>query len=269
MIWIRGMLISRLCFRQAGARRGFSTRDLPTYFQEETVPDRPSGPPPIPWAAIPLFQSLRPAERESLRPLVRLKGYEEGDSIFREGDPATWFHFVLGGRVKVVKAAPDGRDVILEIFGPGDPVGALATYEERAFPASAVALEATTLFSIPRQEFFATLADNPMLARGLLMGLTRRMLELTRKLAERSSRVEFRIARLFLTLADKVGNQEGRGVVIPVALSRQEIADLVGTTQETAIRIMSRWNRDQIVLTEDTCFRVPDRRLLEAVPPGE
>jgi len=230
---------------------------------------QPTGSPPIPWAAIPLFQNLKQGERDSLRPLVRLKSYEEGMTIFREGDPALTFHFILGGRVKIVKATPDGRDFILEIFGPGDPVGAVAAYEERDFPATAVALEATTLLSVPRQEFFALLAANPMLARGLLLGLTRRMIELTRKLAERSSRVEYRIARLFLTLADRVGRSEKRGVAIPVVLSRQEIADLVGTTQETAIRIMSRWNKDGVVLTEDGGFRIPDRGALEAIPAGE
>jgi CRP-like cAMP-binding protein len=233
------------------------------------VLERSGGPPPIPWAAIPLFQSLRPAERESLRPLVRLKSYEEGDTVFREGDPASWFHFILGGRVKIVKAAPDGRDVILEIFGPGDPVGALAAYEEGSFPASAIALEATTLLSLPRQELFATLASNPMLARGLLQGLTRRMIELTRKLAERSSRVEYRMARLFLALADRLGRVEGRCLLLPMSLSRQEIADLVGTTQETAIRIMSRWSKDQVVVTEADSFRIPDRKKLEEIRPDE
>ena len=231
--------------------------------------ERAAGPPPIPWAAIPLFQSLRPAERESLRPLVRLKSFEESETVFREGDPAVWFHFVLGGRIKIVKAAPDGRDVILEIFGPGDPVGALAAYEEGNFPASAIALESTTLLSLPRQEFFATLASNPALARGLLQGLTRRMIELTRKLSERSSRVEYRIARLFLALVDRLGRMEGRFLVLPMSLSRQEIADLVGTTQETAIRIMSRWNKDHLVLTETDGFRIPDRKRLEEIPPDE
>lgn len=200
---------------------------------------------------------------------MRIKSYEEGELIFREGDHALTFHFVLGGRVKVVKAAADGRDVILEIFGPGDPVGALAAYEERDFPASAVALEAATLISLPRQEFFAVLAANPMLARGLLLGLTRRMIELTRRLAERSARVEYRVARLFLTLAGRVGRKEKDGLVVPVVLSRQEIADLVGTTQETAIRIMSRWGKDGLVITTDSGFLIPDRDALENVPPAE
>ncbi len=179
------------------------------------------------------------------------------------------FHFVLGGRVKIVKAGADGRDVILEIFGPGDPVGAIAAYEERDFPASAVALEPSSLLSVPRREFFALLATNPDLARGLLLGLTRRMVALTRKLAERSSRVEYRIARLFLTLADRVGRGEEGGVGIPVVLSRQEIADMVGTTQETAIRIMSRWGKEKLILTREDGFFIPDCEAVARISPGD
>jgi CRP-like cAMP-binding protein len=216
-----------------------------------------------------LFQSLKPAERESLRPLVHIRSFDEGEEIFREGDPALMFHFILGGRVKIVKATAAGRDVILEIFGPGDPVGAVAAYEERNFPATAVTLEPASLLSVPRREFFSLLATNPEFARGLLLGLTRRMVEMTRKLAERSSRVEYRIARLFLALAGRVGRSRGEGIAIPVVLSRQEIADMVGTTQETAIRIMSRWGKDRLVITEESGFLIPDREALGRVPPGE
>jgi CRP/FNR family transcriptional regulator len=200
---------------------------------------------------------------------VRIRSYDEGQVIFREGEPAQMFHFVLGGQVKIVKASPSGGEVILEIFGPGDPVGAIAAYEERDFPATSVALEATSLLSVPRQEFFVLLAANPGLARGLLLGLTRRMIELTRRLSERSSRVEYRMARLFLTLADRTGKPAGRGTFVPVPLSRQEIADLIGTTQETAIRVMSRWGKDDIVHTADGGFSIPDRSRLERVRPDE
>ena len=200
---------------------------------------------------------------------MRIRSYDEGETIFREGDPAVHFHFVLGGRVKIVKAAPSGGDIILEIFGSGDPVGAVAAYEERDFPAAAVALEATSLLSVPRQEFFALLASNPILARGLLLGLTRRMVELTRRLSERGSRVDYRVARLFLTLADRIGRPEKTGTFVPVVLSRQEIADMVGTTQETAIRIMSRWGKDGVLVTEEGGFLIPDRGRLEQVSPDE
>jgi CRP/FNR family transcriptional regulator len=169
----------------------------------------------------------------------------------------------------VHKAAADGRDLILEIFGPGDPVGAVAAYEERPFPATAVAMEASSMLSLPRQEFFAVIATNPLLARALLSGLTRRMIELTRRLAERSARVEYRVARILLTLADRVGRAEGESWKVPVALSRQEIADMVGTTQETAIRIMSRWSKEGIVETTSDGFVIARRGALEEIPAAD
>ena len=121
------------------------------------------------------------------------------------------------------------------------------------------------MLSLPRQEFFAVIANNPVLSRGLLSGLTRRLMELTRRLAERSARVEYRVARVLLTLADRVGRMEGESWVVPVALNRQEIADMVGTTQETAIRIMSRWAKDGIVETTSEGFVIARRRVLEEI----
>ncbi|HYV85799.1 MAG TPA: Crp/Fnr family transcriptional regulator [Patescibacteria group bacterium] len=224
---------------------------------------------PIPWTAVPLFQSLSQSERAHLLPLIRISSAEPGQVIFREGDPALMFHFITEGQVKIVKSAANGKDVLLEIFGPGDPVGAVAAYEERDFPASAVALETTRLVSVPRGELFMLLAANPLLSRGLLLGLTRRMLDLTRKLSERSSRAEYRVARLFLALSDRFGTTDGTGISLPMALTRQEIADMVGMTQETVIRIMSRWGKSGILETVGNGFILRDRAALERIPPGD
>jgi CRP/FNR family transcriptional regulator len=214
---------------------------------------------------VPLFQGLHPEERERLKPLAVISSFEQGEDVFREADPASQFHFILGGRVKIVKRAPDGKDIILEILGPGDPVGAVAVLEGRVFPATGTALESTSVLSIPAKEFFALVDGNPRLVRGLLAGLTRRLMELTRRLADRSARVEIRVARLFLTLAERMGRQEKDGVRVPLVLSRQEIADLVGITQETAIRTMSRWGKDGLIVTEPAGFLIPDPGGLKAI----
>ena len=116
--------------------------------------------------------------------------------------------------------------------------------------ASAVALEDTTCVSIDRAAFFSLLDQDPAFARALLLGLTHRLVELTNRLAELSgSKVEPRFARLFLKLAGEVGRPGDGGTFIAMPLSRQELADLTGTTIETAIRIMSRWGKQRIVLT--------------------
>lgn len=212
------------------------------------------------------FSHLAPEERRRLLPFVRVRRHDKGDVIFREGDPSERFCTVVSGRVKIVKWAPNDRELILEIFGPGDPFGAVAAYEGRPFPASAIALEPTSVLSIGRRDFFKLIEEHPEFTRGLLMGLTRRLVELTQKLAQISSGgVEYRIAALFLKLADGMGRREEGRTIIPMALSRQDIADMVGTTIETAIRIMSRWGRDGIVRTEKASFVIEDRASLERI----
>ena len=219
---------------------------------------------PIPFDAIPLLASLRKEDREVVAPLCRMRGYEKGETIFHEGEPADRIHFVHIGRVKIVKAA-GGRDVIIEILGPGEPVGAVAVFENRPFPASAVALEPSGLLSIPEREFFQLIENRPQMMRHLLAGLTYRLMMVNKRLADMTGSAEARASRLFLTLADRVGTKRESGVFVPLPLSRQEIADLIGTTLETAIRLMSRWQKDEVVLTEKSGFFVPSVDGLKSV----
>jgi CRP-like cAMP-binding protein len=213
-----------------------------------------------------MYRRLSENDRQHLARVSRLKTYAKGDQIFGEGDPSEFFSVVVSGRVKIVKMTPAGKDVILEIFATGDPFGAVAAYEGRPFPASAVALDDTVCLLTPRVEFFALLEQHPSLVRGLLLGLTQRLVELTNRLTEMTGgRVEARFARLFLKLADNVGRASADGTMIPMPLSRQELADLTGTTIETCIRIMSRWGKEDIVRTEKDGFTILDAATLEAI----
>src|SRR5690349_20528535 len=119
-----------------------------------------------------IFRRLSPDDRQRLAEVARVRGFEKGETIFSEGEESETLYTVVTGRVKVSKMTARGTDVILEISGPGDPVGAVAVYESCAYPASAVALEPTSCLLIPRQAFFALLEAYPTLARGLLIGLT-------------------------------------------------------------------------------------------------
>jgi CRP/FNR family transcriptional regulator len=213
---------------------------------------------------IALFRRVKPEDRARIAEVSRLKHYERGERIFSEGDPADTFLTIIEGRVKVYKATPAGKEVILEIFGAGDPLGAVAVYESTALPASALALEPTDCLAIARQDFFRLLEQHPALVRGLLSGLTIRLAELTRRLAEMmGGRVEARFARLFLKFADQIGKAEPGGIYVAMPLTRQELADLTGTTIETAIRIMSRWQKEGVVRTEKDGFVVVDSAALE------
>ena len=212
------------------------------------------------------FRRLQPADRQRLAEVARAHSYQKGSAIFSEGEPSDFFITIVTGRVKVYKATPAGKEVILEIFGPGDPLGATAAYEGRPFPATAVALEDTQCVFIPRAGFFALLEQHPSLVRGLLTSLTHRLVELTTRIADLSgARVEARFARLFLKLARDIGRPGDGGSFVPLALSRQELADLTGTTIETCIRIMSRWGKEDIVRTDKEGFTLLDSGALETI----
>lgn len=236
------------------------------------MPQTPARPEPGPDATAeellritPVFRRLSPEDRRTIAGVTSIRRFHRGETIFEQGMPSDAFYTIASGRVKIFKMMPTGKDLILEVFGQGDPLGAVAAYDGRPFPASAVALEDTTCLTIPRPAFFALLEQHPSLVRGLMAGLTMRLIELTNRLAELSGgRIESRFARLFLKLAADMGRQDRGGVFVPLPLSRQELADMTGTTIETCIRIMSRWSKDNVVRTDKDGFVVLDRAALEA-----
>ena len=215
-------------------------------------------------ATLPLFRRVHPDERARVAAAGRLQTYERGEELFEEGEEPHTFVTVLEGRVKIYKRLASGKDVILQVFGVGDPLGAVAVYEGRPYPASAQAIESTTCLHLPRHDFFNFLEESPSLVRGVLSGLTLRLIELTDRIAELTgSAVEARFARLFLKLGEQFGQPRSGGLLVPFPLSRQELADMTGTTVETCIRIMSRWGKDDVLLTEKDGFLLRNRRMLE------
>jgi CRP/FNR family transcriptional regulator len=207
--------------------------------------------------SVPMFRGLSEPDQRRVAALASVRELRRGDSLWHEGDPAEALTVILRGRVKIVRHAESG-DVILEIFGEGEPVGAIAVYNYIPYPASAICLEPVSVLVLPRRDYFDLLDRNPEFARALIRELTRLTLALTRKLEEmRGQRVDTRIGQLFLTLAERMGKQTAEGVVIPIQLSRQEVADLVGTTVESAIRTLSRWGRQKVLISGRGRFVIP------------
>jgi CRP/FNR family transcriptional regulator len=213
--------------------------------------------------SLPVFRGLSPEDQRRLAVLAAIRDFQRGDHLWREGDPAEQLTVIVRGRVKIVRHAESG-DVILELFGAGEPVGAIAVYNYIPYPASAVCLEPVTLLMVPRRDYFELLDRNPDFARAVIRELTRLVIALTRKLEDlRGQRVETRIAQLFLTLADRMGRETREGIEIPLQLTRQEVADLVGTSVESAIRVLSRWGREGVLITGQGRFVIPSRERLQ------
>ena len=162
----------------------------------------------------PVFRRLAAEDRQTIAKAAVVKHFAKGTTIFEQGTPSDAFYTIASGRVKIFKTLPSGKDLILEVFGAGDPLGAVAAYDGRPFPASAVALEETACLVIPRAVFFQLLEQHPSLVRGLMLGLTIRLVELTNRLAELSGgRIESRFARLFLKLSREMGKAERGGTL--------------------------------------------------------
>jgi CRP/FNR family transcriptional regulator len=218
---------------------------------------------------LPVFRGLAPEDQRRIAALARLEDFVRGDYLWHEGDLPEELSVIVRGRVKIVRHA-DAGDVIFELFGEGEPVGAIAVYNYMPYPASAICLEPTTLLQVPRREYFELLDRNPEFARGVIRELTKLVVALTRKVEEmRGQRVEARTAQLFLSLAGRMGREVEGGTELPLQLSRQEVADLVGTTVETAIRIMSRWGREGVIITGEKRFVIPSCDRLRAIAEGE
>lgn len=221
---------------------------------------------------VPMFRGLSEADQRRVASLASIRELRRGEPLWHEGDPAETLTVILRGRVKIVRHAEAG-DVILEIFGEGEPVGAIAVYNCIPYPASAVSLEPVSVLLLPRRDYFELLDRHPDFARAIIRELTRLTLALTRKIEDmRGQRVDVRIAQLFLTLAQRMGRQTEEGIVLPIQLSRQEVADLVGTTVESAIRTLSRWGREKVLISGRGRFVIPSIEALRAqarpVDPG-
>ena len=210
-----------------------------------------------------LFRCLNPAEARALAEVCRLQVCERGDTVFVEGTRAKEMSFVALGTVKIVKATP-ARNVILRIVGAGSPVGIVAAWEGRPYPGTAIAVEPSTIVHVPEREFFSLTDRHPEILRQLLKLMMDRQVQMGQRVSEMTGSVETRVAQALLDLAVSAGKAEAQGASIPLALTRQEIADLAGTTVETAIRIMSRWGKEGLVLTEGDGFVIPDVERLRA-----
>jgi CRP-like cAMP-binding protein len=212
------------------------------------------------------FAALPPRSRAALQSIARPTQLAAGATALAEGARAEAFYAVLAGQVKMSRLTPSGRNLILALFGPGDLFGVTAALSGEPCGAAWEAVVDSSCLEVRRADLYGLLARQPDLMPELLPFLTRQLMECRNCLVETScSRVESRFASLFLGLAGKLGRAGESGWFIPLPLSRQELADLTGTTLETAIRVMSRWGKERVISTSRDGFLLHDRAGLEAL----
>lgn len=195
-----------------------------------------------------VFSELSEFEIKEIAPFFEKRSFKKDEYVFMEEDPSEWLYIVANGRVKIVKHSLAGKDVILEIITPGGIFGGVAVLDRRPFPASAQAMESVDVIRIGRRRLFDIMEEYPVLKLSIVKAFSDRLRDAHETLKNiATERVEKRIASLLVKLSEKVGVKEGGYRKIDLPLTRQEIADMVGTTVETCIRTMSKFQKQGIV----------------------
>jgi CRP/FNR family transcriptional regulator len=201
-------------------------------------------------AALPVFAGLSDRDWEKVGDFFTERQYQKDDYIFLEGEAPEALYVVKTGKVKVLRHSTDGKDVVLRMTGPGQLLGSVAVFDGGGYPGTAQAIEDCSLLVIGRNDCLTLVSRYPVFALAVIndMGLRlRSSAEQIRSLAV--ERVEQRIARTLLKLGQTAGADTPEGRVIELPLTRQDVADMTGTTVETAIRVMSKFRREELIFT--------------------
>jgi CRP/FNR family transcriptional regulator len=195
-----------------------------------------------------LFSLLKDEELKAISNLFKEVSFSHNETIFNEGDPSERFYIVAAGSVKIIKHTVMGKDIILEVMSPGDIFGGVAVLDRKPYPASAQAMENTSVVFIERNDLLNLMEEYPSLKLEVVKYFSNKLRdahEMLKNIA--TERVERRIAGLLLKLSEKVGSDDGEYRKIDFPLTRQEIAEMVGTTVETCIRTISRFQKKGLV----------------------
>lgn len=200
---------------------------------------------------VPLFRGLDDAALAVAAVDARIVRVAAGRSFFREGDIARAFFVLRCGRTKFTHISPDGHEVILRVIGPGEPFGGVAAIEEGSkYPVTARAVEAAEAYAWDGSKVTALMLRYPTIAINAARMIAARLHDLQQQHHElMTDRVERRIARAVLRLAQHSGRRVEGGVEINFPLSRQDLAQMTGTTLFTVSRTLSGWEQAGLVAT--------------------
>jgi len=217
---------------------------------------------------LPLFAGVDAEVVQQLARVATAHDYSRGEHLWRAGDMPVSLMLVRSGLVKLTRPAPHGRTAICGLFGATSAIGELALIKGIPFPTSTVAATGkVSVVSLPRADALSALRSHATLSLNLLCTLETRLALLHDKIDVLSAgTVEARLATLLLKLYEQFGDDFDDGTSgIPVPLSRQELADLVSTSFETAIRVLTRWERAGAVSTDADGFTLRDMPLLRQI----
>lgn len=213
----------------------------------------------------PIFSHLSDEELDSIIPQVVKRRLKKNTVVFHENDPAAAFYLVKSGRVKIYKTGPEGREQVLSILGDGQIFGDVPAFDGGPYPASAATMADSEIYLIRSEDFQALVRQHPEVALKIIRVLGQRLrqsMELVRDLSFKQ--VPHRLAGLLVKLAAEYGTESEAGLLIELPLSRQELADIVGTSRETITRELKKMEREGMIVVDRRQLTINDPERLRA-----
>ena len=197
---------------------------------------------------VPLFQGLAADVLARIRDQAHSKAVGTGELFFNEGDDAEAFFVLTSGRVKLTQLTPEGHQVVLRIIGAGDAFGGAGAFGDLTYPVGAEAVEPAVALVWTSGTMRQLLETEPRVALNAVQFVAGRLHDLQRRHRQlMTERVERRVARALLRLVQEAGRRVDAGVEIDFPVSRQDIAEMTGTTLYTVSRLLSSWEERGIV----------------------
>ncbi|MBU3030592.1 Crp/Fnr family transcriptional regulator [Paracoccus marinaquae] len=195
-----------------------------------------------------LFRQLDETTLSRLMKRATLRRFAAGDTVFEQGAPARTFFMLISGRLKVTQVTADGRQVMVRVVHPGDLFGFARALSRSDYPGTSRAAVDSQVIGWPMADWDAVVESTPQLALNAMQTIGQRLDEAHTRLRELSTEeVERRVAHTVLRLTQKAGRRDGDGTRIDFPISRQDIAEMTGTTLHTVSRILSGWESRGIV----------------------
>jgi CRP/FNR family transcriptional regulator len=202
------------------------------------------------------FRALPPERRSQVKSVLREKRFTRQRVLFFEGQPAEFLWVVRRGEVRLYKSSADGRITTLEALGPGEMFGAVSSLDEDVYTASSEAVTDGVAWCLPRRVLMSLVAEVPVLAVEILVVTSHRLRDAHERL--RSFAHDPAPARLARALLRSARDGEAR-------VTRRALAEASGTTVETAIRVLRRFERDGIICGAVGRVQVVDEPALERI----
>jgi CRP/FNR family transcriptional regulator, nitrogen oxide reductase regulator len=197
---------------------------------------------------VPLFAGLDARALREITGDARNRSADAGETFFEEGDPATSFFVVRSGSVKLVQLSAEGHLVVLRLIGAGEAFGGVSAFGGDSYPVGAQAITHVAALEWPGSVMASLMERHPRLAMNAVRFVAARLHDLQVRYRELATeKVERRVARALVRLVQQSGRRVEGGVLIDLPLSREDVAQMTGTTLFTVSRLMSRWETDGIV----------------------